>query len=86
MNLTIPFSGFCAIADKNRNLRDLVDFSATIPPSLKVKWKKIRYINPEFIQKMKSSFEKDESTYYGDNLWVFLILEMWLNKGKEIKI
>ena len=29
---------------------------------------------------MKSSFEKDESTYYGDNLWVFLILEMWLNQ------
>jgi asparagine synthase (glutamine-hydrolysing) len=114
--------------------RDLVDFSATIPPGLKVKWKKNRYIfkqamkgflpdeiiskskhgmglpvtpwfkqdkkmntllhdtvftgttglsdyiKPEFIQKMKSSFEKDESTYYGDNLWVFLILEMWLKK------
>ena len=114
--------------------RDLVDFSATIPPGLKVKWKKnryifkqamkgflpdeiitkskhgmglpvtpwfkqdkgmntllyetlftgiptlTRYIKPEFIQKMKSSFEKDESTYYGDNLWVFLILELWLKQ------
>ena len=114
--------------------RDLVDFAATIPPDLKVKWKKNRYIfkqamkgflpdeiiikskhgmglpvtpwfkqdkqmnallydtlftettrlsqyiKPEFIRKMKLSFEKDESTYYGDNLWVFLILEMWLKQ------
>ncbi|OGR28062.1 MAG: hypothetical protein A2277_14790 [Desulfobacterales bacterium RIFOXYA12_FULL_46_15] len=114
--------------------RDLVDFSATVPPGLKVKWKKnryifkqamkgflpdeiitkskhgmglpvtpwfkqdkgmkallyetlftgtpnlSRYIKREFIRTMKSSFEKDESTYYGDNLWVFLILEMWLNQ------
>ena len=43
-----------------------------------------RYINPEFIQKMKSSFEKDESTYYGDNLWVFLILELWLKNDQRI--
>jgi asparagine synthase (glutamine-hydrolysing) len=41
-----------------------------------------RYINPEFIRKMKSSFEKDESTYYGDNLWVFLILELWLKQSE----
>ncbi len=115
--------------------RDLVDFSATIPPGLKVKWKKnryvfkqamkgflpdeiitkskhgmglpvtpwfkqdkqmnallyetlftgtptlTRYIKTEFIRKMKSSFEKDESTYYGDNLWVFLILELWLKQS-----
>ncbi|MDD4275242.1 MAG: asparagine synthase-related protein [Desulfobacter postgatei] len=115
--------------------RDLVDFTCTIPPTLKVKWKKnrylfkeamkgflpdeiitkskhgmglpvtpwfkqerqmkallydilfsgtpamTRYIKPEFIQKMKTAFETDTSTYYGDNLWVFLILEMWLNQG-----
>jgi asparagine synthase (glutamine-hydrolysing) len=115
--------------------RDLVDFTCTIPPTLKVKWKKnryifkeamkgflpneiitkskhgmglpvtpwfkqerqmkallydilfsgtpamTRYIKPEFIQKMKTAFETDASTYYGDNLWVFLILEMWLNQG-----
>ncbi|MFO7802923.1 MAG: asparagine synthase-related protein, partial [Desulfovermiculus sp.] len=114
--------------------RDLVDFTATIPPGLKVKWKRNRYIfkqamkgflpqeiiskkkhgmglpvtpwfkqdpqmnallhdtlfngtphlskymKPEFIQKMKTSFERDESTYFGDNLWVFLILEMWLQQ------
>ena len=41
------------------------------------------YIRPDFIQRMKTSFEKDESTYYGDNLWVFLILELWLNKDKK---
>lgn len=116
--------------------RDLVDFTCTIPPALKVKWKKnryifkeamkgflpdeiitkskhgmglpvtpwfkqerrmkallydilfsgtpamTRYIKPEFIQKMKTAFETDASTYYGDNLWVFLILEMWLNQGR----
>lgn len=114
--------------------RDLVDFTGTIPPGLKVKWKKNRYIfkqamkgflpdeiitkskhgmglpvtpwfkqdkqmntllydtlftgtpalqqyiRPEFILQMKSAFETDSSTYYGDNLWVFLILEMWLQQ------
>jgi len=117
--------------------RDLVDFSATIPPGLKVKWKKNRYIfkqamegflpdeiitkskhgmglpvtpwfrqnkpmnnllydtlfagspaltqyiKPEFIRKIKTSFEKDQSAYYGDNLWVFLMLELWLKLGAK---
>jgi asparagine synthase (glutamine-hydrolysing) len=114
--------------------RDLVDFAATIPPALKVRWKKNRYIfkqamrgflpdeiitkskhgmglpvtpwfkqdkqmnallhdtvfngaaalqryiKPEFIQKMKTAFETDSSTYYGDNLWVFLMLELWFKQ------
>ena len=116
--------------------RDLVDFTCTIPPNLKVKWKKNRYIfkqamkgflpdeiitkskhgmglpvtpwfkqdrqmntllhdilfigtanltqyiKPAFINKMQTAFETDETTYYGDNLWVFLILEMWLNQSE----
>ena len=116
--------------------RDLVDFTCTIPPDLKVKWKKNRYIfkqamkgflpdeiinkskhgmglpvtpwfkqdkqmntllhdtlftgttkltqyiKPTFISKMKTAFETDDTTYYGDNLWVFLILEMWLNQSR----
>lgn len=116
--------------------RDLVDFTCTIPPDLKVKWKKNRYIfkqamkgflpdeiitkskhgmglpvtpwfkqdkqmntflhdtlftgttnltqyiKPAFINKMKTAFETDDTTYYGDNLWVFLILELWLNQGR----
>ena len=115
--------------------RDLVDFTCTIPSTLKVKWKKNRYIfkeamkgflpdeiitkskhgmglpvtpwfrkdrqmntllydtlfsgspkidryiKPDFIREMKTSFEKDNTSYYGDNLWVFLILEMWLKNG-----
>ncbi|MDY7039039.1 MAG: asparagine synthase C-terminal domain-containing protein, partial [Thermodesulfobacteriota bacterium] len=114
--------------------RDLVDFSATIPPTLKVKPGKSRYIfkqamegflpheiilkkkhgmglpiapwfktdtglsellndtifsgvpritqyiRPEFINSIKSAFENEHSPYYGDNLWVYLILELWLGK------
>ncbi|NOX32304.1 MAG: hypothetical protein GXP56_01005 [Deltaproteobacteria bacterium] len=114
--------------------RDLVDFTCTIPPELKVKWGKGRYIfkqamkgflpdeiinkskhgmglpvtpwfkndkkmhellydtlftgkpeisnyiKPDFIHLMKDEFEKDETTYYGDNLWVYLILELWLKQ------
>ena len=37
-----------------------------------------RYVRPEFIRRMKTSFEQDTTSYYGDNLWVFLILELWL--------
>ena len=114
--------------------RDLVDFTATIPPTLKVKPGKNRYIfkqamkgflpqeiikktkhgmglpvapwfksnsglsellndtlfsgvpriteyvRPEFIKEMKSAFETDSTSYYGDNLWVLLMLELWLRK------
>jgi asparagine synthase (glutamine-hydrolysing) len=118
--------------------RDLVDFTATIPPNLKVKlgreryifkramrsflpreiikkkkhgmglpiapwFKKDRnlaellndtlfagipliteYVRPEFLLNIKSAFESDSTSYYGSNLWVFLMLELWLksNKGK----
>jgi asparagine synthase (glutamine-hydrolysing) len=116
--------------------RDLVDFTCKIPPDLKVKWEKnryifkkamkgflpdpiinkskhgmglpvtpwfkqdkhmnsllydtlfnatpalLQYIRPDFIQKMKTAFETDDTTYYGDNLWVFLILEMWLSQSE----
>ena len=114
--------------------RDLVDFTATIPPTLKVKMGKNRYIfkqameeflpheiikkakhgmglpiapwfktdlglsellndtlfsgvpmiaeyvRPEFINEMKSAFEADNTSYYGDNLWILLILELWLRE------
>jgi asparagine synthase (glutamine-hydrolysing) len=114
--------------------RNLVDFTATIPPTFKVKPGKNRYIfkqamegflpheiikktkhgmglpialwfktypglsemlndtlfsgvpriteyvRPEFINKMKSAFEADNTSYYGDNLWVLLMLELWLRK------
>ncbi len=118
--------------------RDLVDFTATIPPELKVKWGKNRYIfkqamkgflpdeiinkskhgmglpvtpwfkkdpkmnellydtvftektkilqymKPKFINQIKTSFENDNTSYYGDNLWVFIILEQWLQNNKEL--
>lgn len=117
--------------------RDLVDFTTTIPPNLKVKRKKNRYIfkramegflppqiikkkkhgmgipislwfkkdvalselltdtlftgipelthyvKPGFIRKIQKSFEKDKTTYFGDNLWVLLVLELWL-KNKRL--
>ena len=117
--------------------RDLVDFTTTIPPELKVKYGKNRYIfkramenflpkeiihkskhgmglpisnwfrtekilsellcdhlftgtpkvlnfvRPEFMNKLYQSFKNDEQTsYYGDMLWVYLILELWLKKEK----
>jgi len=115
--------------------RDLVDFTTSIPPTLKVKMGKNRYIfkramkgflpqeiikkrkhgmglpiapwfktasglsellndtlfsgvpriteyvRPGFINEMKSAFEADSTSYYGDNLWVLLILELWLREA-----
>ncbi len=36
------------------------------------------YVKPEYLGKLKASFEVDETPYYGDNLWVYLMLELWL--------
>ena len=117
--------------------RELVDFSATIPPNLKVRWRKNRYIfkqamlgflpdeiihkskhgmglpvtpwfrkdrqmnaflydtlftedtklkeyiKPGFMEEIRSSFETDSTSYYGDNLWVFLMLELWMRKTSD---
>ncbi|WP_289020801.1 asparagine synthase-related protein [Desulfobacter postgatei] len=118
--------------------RDLVDFTATIPPTLKVKYGRNRYIfkramenflpkeiihkskhgmglpisnwfrtekilsellfdklftgvpvifdyvKPTFLNSLYQSFKEDENTsYYGDMLWVYLILELWLKKEKK---
>jgi asparagine synthase (glutamine-hydrolysing) len=117
--------------------RDLVDFTTTIPPDLKVKYGKNRYIfkqamtgflpdaiihkskhgmglpisnwfrtekilsellldhlfsgtpvihdyiRPEFLNTIFMAFKEDETTpYYGDILWVYLILELWLQNNK----
>ena len=37
-----------------------------------------QFIKSEFLSKMKSSFEIDTTSYYGHNLWRYLVLEMWL--------
>lgn len=114
--------------------RDLVDFAGTIPPTLKVKPGKNRYIfkkamegflppeiirkkkhgfglpvapwfkkhaglselvddtlfaqdaritewvRPEFLMQMKSHLYTDTTSYYADNVWVFLMLELWLRE------
>ena len=115
--------------------RDLVDFTATIPPQLKVKWGKgryifkramegflpaeiitktkhgmglpivhwfrtekvlnellsdhlfsgkpeiLNYIKPEFLDTIYKDFKSDGTTaYYGDTLWVYLVLELWLKE------
>jgi asparagine synthase (glutamine-hydrolysing) len=117
--------------------RDLVDFTASIPPNLKVKMGKNRYIfkramdrflpdeiikkkkhgmglpialwfkkdsalsaflndtlfsqqpritqfvRPSFLNEMKAAFETDTTPYYGDNLWVFAVLELWLRQTNK---
>jgi len=35
------------------------------------------YFRRSFIENLFHMFEKDESTYYGDTLWSFLVLELW---------
>ena len=40
-----------------------------------------RYVLPEFITKLKYAFAKDTTAYYGDSLWVYLILELWLRRA-----
>ena len=117
--------------------RDLVDFTATIPPTLKVKPGKNRYIfkkamegilpreiirkkkhgmglpiarwfktdqklsellestlfcqnpligeyiQPAYLKALRSLFETDTTSYYGDTLWLYLVLELWLRNSKE---
>lgn len=112
--------------------RDLVDFSCTIPPQLKVKPGKNRYVfkeamrgflpdevidktkhgmglpiakwlkedldlnallesslfsgkpqitkfvRPDYLQHLRACLYSEDTPYYGDNLWVFLVLEKWL--------
>jgi asparagine synthase (glutamine-hydrolysing) len=35
------------------------------------------YIRREFIEDLFRKHESDESSYYGDTLWTFLVLELW---------
>lgn len=117
--------------------RDLVDFTCTIPPALKVKAGRNRYIfkramegflpaeiiqktkhgfglpvgpwfrshpelsslladtlfsgtprlaqwiRPEFLSFLRQGFETDNISYYGANLWVLLVLELWLRRSPE---
>ena len=40
-----------------------------------------RYIRPEYLRELRDKLYTEETSYYGDNLWVFLILEMWMRKN-----
>ncbi|MGA7416238.1 MAG: asparagine synthase C-terminal domain-containing protein, partial [Bryobacteraceae bacterium] len=35
------------------------------------------YFRKAFIEDLFQKFEADDSTYYGDNVWTFLVLELW---------
>ena len=35
------------------------------------------YFRRRFIEDLFRKFEADDSTYYGDNVWTFLVLELW---------
>ncbi|WP_084318724.1 asparagine synthetase B family protein [Deferrisoma camini] len=119
--------------------RDLVDFTATIPPELKVRPGRNRYvfkramdgflpreiiektkhgfglpvgpwfarhpqlnalvrdalltpsahirdwIRPEFLEELHQGLYGDSPSYAGGNLWVFLVLEMWMRKAVNRK-
>lgn len=41
----------------------------------------LKYMKPGFLQFLRSSFDKDKTSYYGDILWVYLMLELWLKKN-----
>ena len=41
-----------------------------------------RYVRPEYLQDLRDKFYIEETSYYGDNLWVFLMLEMWLRNHR----
>ena len=36
------------------------------------------YVRPDFINFMRQEFETDTTSYYGSNLWPYLIFELWL--------
>jgi asparagine synthase (glutamine-hydrolysing) len=38
------------------------------------------YFRKEFIEKLMSNLEQDDTPYFGDLLWVFLMLELWHRK------
>jgi len=35
------------------------------------------YFRRQFIEELFRKYEADETTYYGDTIWTFLVLELW---------
>ena len=60
---------------KEPNLHEMLNYTLfTGTPQIS------KYVRKEFLNGMKSAFETDTTSYYGDSLWVFLLLEQWLRK------
>lgn len=38
----------------------------------------LEYVRPGFMEFLRSNFRQDETSYFGDTLWVYLMLELWL--------
>jgi len=39
-----------------------------------------KYVRPEYLQELRNKLYSEDTSFYGDNLWVFLVLEMWLRE------
>ena len=42
-----------------------------------------QYIRPDYLDRIRADFKGDQTSFYGDNLWVFLVLENWLRYCKK---
>jgi asparagine synthase (glutamine-hydrolysing) len=42
------------------------------------------YIKPTFLEHIWRQMQSSSTPYYGDNLWVFLILEIWLSLHRQL--
>jgi hypothetical protein len=40
-----------------------------------------QFVLPEFLEKLRASFHSDKTSFYGDSLWLYLVLENWLQKN-----
>lgn len=60
-------------------LRDDPDLNALLNEMLFVGTPELtRYVKPEYLHQLKTKLQTEETSFYGDNLWVYLVLEMWL--------
>lgn len=42
-----------------------------------------QWMRPEFVRFLRKGFETENVSYYGANLWVLLVLELWLRRSPE---
>lgn len=68
----LPFSRWIK---KYKDLRGLV-YDVLLDPRTAQRG----YFRKEFFEKLIRKHEQDDTPYYGDNIWVYFMLEMWLRK------